>query len=121
MLDADALMRQAGMTAHDWMLEAKGFVEERFSEYPPEARAILMAAYMNGAAGDEIAMYLRSLAEATEPLLDVVRAIEGLADSLRSDHPLQGETLGGVQGALQSIADNISDAGNAIASRSSGG
>lgn len=109
MLDAQTVMKQAGMTAHDWMMEAKRFVEDMFEDYPPEARATLIAAYTQAAAGDEIAMHVRALAEAVEPLQDVTRAIEGLGESLRSDHPLQGETLDGVQGALQAIADNIGD------------
>ena len=107
MLDAQTVMKQAGMTAHDWMSEAARFVEERFADYPPEARATLIAAYTNAAAGDEIAMHVRALAEVTEPLQDVVRAIEGLGDSLRTDHPLQGETLDGVRDALQAIAESI--------------
>lgn len=75
MLDALDVMKQAGMTAHDWMMEAHRFVDERFAEYPPEARATLIAAYVNAAAGDEIAMSLRGLAEAAEPLSS---AIDGL-------------------------------------------
>ena len=110
MLDAQTVMKQAGMTAHDWMMEAKRFVEELFGDYPPEARATLIAAYTKAAAGDEIAMHVRALAEAVEPLQDVVRAVEGLGESLRTDHPLQGETLDGVRDALQAIADNIGDA-----------
>jgi hypothetical protein len=66
MLDATTTMKQAGMTAHDWMSEAQDFVEARFADYPPEARATLIAAYAQAAAGDEIAMYLRGLGEAVE-------------------------------------------------------
>lgn len=104
MLGADHVMKQAGMTAHDWMLEAANFVEKRFADYPAEARATLIAAYTTAAAGDEIAMHLRGLVEAAEPLAD---AINGLREPLRSDHPLQGETLDGVRDALQAIADSI--------------
>jgi hypothetical protein len=111
MLDAHEVMKQAGMTAHDWMLEAARFVEDRFADYPPQARATLIAAYTTAAAGDEIAMNLRGLVEAAEPLAD---AIDGLREPLRSDHPLQGETLDGVRDALQSIADNIGEAGGLI-------
>lgn len=78
MLDAQTVMKQAGSTAHDWMLEAQRFVEERFADYPPEARATLIAAYVNAAAHDEIAMNLRGLTEATESLPD---AIDGLRPS----------------------------------------
>jgi len=42
--------------------------------------------------------------------LAIAQAIDGLREPLRSDHPLQGETLGGVRDALQAIADNIADA-----------
>lgn len=107
MLDAQTVMKQAGMTAHDWMSEARNYVERNFAEYPPEARATLIAAYVQTAAGDEIAMSLRGLAEAAEPL---AQSISGLYEALRSDHPLQGETLDGVRDALQSIADNIGQA-----------
>ena len=64
MIEANLLMQQAGMTANTWMIEAKRFVEDWFEDYPPSARATLIAAYVNAAAGDEIAMYLRNLTEA---------------------------------------------------------
>lgn len=35
------------------------------------------------------------------------KAINGLNESLRSDHPLQGETLSGVEHALVEIADAL--------------
>ncbi|UTV81826.1 hypothetical protein MQE22_04145 [Acidithiobacillus sp. YTS05] len=104
MLSATDLMRQAGHTAHDWMQEAAEFVERRFADYPPEARAALIASYVTTAAGDEIAMSLRGLAEAAEPLAGV---IDGLREPLRSDHPLMGETLDGVRDALLEIAQSI--------------
>lgn len=118
MLDAKTIMKQAGDTAHDWMLEATRFVEERFAEYPPAARATLIAAYIKTAAGDELAMNVRGLAEDVMETLDrcmgdLTAAIEGLQDSLRSDHPLQGETLEGVTGALTAIADSIAQRGEA--------
>ena len=37
-------------------------------------------------------------------------AVESLIELLRSDHPLQGQTLDGIEGALSSIADAIEDA-----------
>ena len=78
MLDETTVMRQAGMTAHDWMLEAAEFVEQRFADYPPQARAALIAAYTTAAASDEVAMYVRALAEANET------AGDALADCLRA-------------------------------------
>lgn len=78
MPEANLLMKQAGMTANTWMLEAKTFVEEWFPEYPPAARATLIAAYVNAAAGDEIAMYLRTLTEALGDINITLDASDGL-------------------------------------------
>jgi hypothetical protein len=108
-LDATVVMKQAGVTAKTWMTEAAKLVEERFAAYPPEAKASLIAAYMAAAAGDEIAMHIRGLVEATEELPD---AISGLREALRSDHPLQGETLEGIESALRGIAESIDNAGS---------
>jgi hypothetical protein len=63
--EAETLMRQGGMTAEVWMVAGKRFVEEHFAEYPLEARATLIAAYVTAAAGDQLGMYVRGLAEAT--------------------------------------------------------
>lgn len=62
-IDADRMMRQAAMTANDWGIKAKRFVDEWFDDYPPSARATIIAAYMNAAAGDEIAIGLVNVAE----------------------------------------------------------
>lgn len=70
MLDADSVMKQAGLTAQHWMECATRYVEGRFGNYPPEARATLIAAYMKAAAGDEIAMHVRALAETVSELRD---------------------------------------------------
>lgn len=78
MIEANLLMKQAGMTANSWMMEAKTFVEDWFSEYPPAARATLIAAYVNAAAGDEIAMYLRNLTEAVGDINLTLDAGDGL-------------------------------------------
>jgi hypothetical protein len=40
----------------------------------------------------------------------VATAIVGLQDSLRSDHPLQGETFDGLCGSLDGIAEAIGNA-----------
>lgn len=77
-------MRQAGATARDWMNEAAGFVERRFPDHPPTARARLIAAFVQAAAADEVAMYLRALAEETAESVEAVRSLtEELACAVR--------------------------------------
>lgn len=68
MLEAKLIMDQAAMTADSWGVKARRFVDEWFDDYPPSARATIIAAYMNTAAGDEIAMHLRCLAKAVEDI-----------------------------------------------------
>lgn len=104
MLEADTLAAQASTTARDWMINAQEFVDEWFAKYPLEARVTLIAAYVNAAAKDEIAMYVRGLAEAHGL---VANSIERLEEAMRSDHPLQGETFGGLRDALYAIAGSL--------------
>lgn len=77
-IDADRMMRQAGMTAELWMTKAKTFVEECFDDYPPTARAALIAAYVNAAAGDEIAIGLVNVAETLVDINLTLDAGDGL-------------------------------------------
>jgi hypothetical protein len=79
MLSAGELMRQAGTAAHDWMESAADYVERRFSDYPPTERARLITAYVQAAAADELAMYVRSL---TEELADAAQAVRALTAEL---------------------------------------
>lgn len=78
MREAKLIMDQAAMTADSWGVKAKRFVEEWFDDYPPSARATIVAAYMNAAAGDEIAMHLRILAKAVEDVNIPLEAGDGL-------------------------------------------
>lgn len=78
MLEAYDVMMQASMTAKTWARAAKDFVEDEFSEYPPASRATIIAAYMNAAAGDEIAMHVRSLVEAVDDMRGTLEAGNGL-------------------------------------------
>jgi hypothetical protein len=43
--------------------------------------------------------------EISEAAGDLAGALSGLSESLRSDHPLQGETFDGITGALMAIAE----------------
>ena len=47
------------------------------------------------------------IARAIESIGAVADAISGLDESLRSDHPLQSQTLDGIEGALSSIASAV--------------
>ena len=78
MLEAKLIMDQAAMSADSWGVKAKRFVEEWFDDYPPSARATIIAAYMNAAAGDEIAMHLRILAKVVEDVNLSLGAGDGL-------------------------------------------
>lgn len=75
MLSAGEQMRQAGDTAASWLSEAAEFVERRFPDHPPTACARLIAAYVQAAAADEVAMYLRTLAEEAPEGVEAVRAL----------------------------------------------
>jgi hypothetical protein len=90
-------MRQAPMTAHDYLLSAVHDIDEVLGKGYARAHPELMAAFIQTAALDFGAAV-------------IARAIEGLAEPLRSDHPLQGETLDGLESALNAIADAIADA-----------
>jgi hypothetical protein len=63
----------------------------------------LIAAYMETAAKDFGDVCLAK--EIGEAVGDPAEAISGLSESLRSDHPLQGETFAGIAGALMAIAE----------------
>lgn len=103
-MDADDLMRQASMTANTWMLDAKRAVDEVFGNVPLEVRATLIAAYVNAAAGDELAMSLFGIPEAIETVKEGIARLE---EPLRKDHPLQWEDFSGLRLALLEIASSI--------------
>lgn len=60
---AETLMKQAGWTAEYWLRSAKDFVEEEFKGLPPAQRTTLIAAYVQAAALDELAMNVRSISD----------------------------------------------------------
>ncbi|WP_105215373.1 hypothetical protein [Pseudoalteromonas sp. T1lg22] len=61
MVDAETLMKQAGMTADTWLTQAIEATEHLpISE---ESRAMIIAAYIQAAAQDQHTMTIRALAE----------------------------------------------------------
>lgn len=61
MLDPEALMRQAGMTAATWLDQAQEAVEGM--EISDEGKAQIISAFMRAAAQDQHTMTIRNLAE----------------------------------------------------------
>jgi hypothetical protein len=94
MPDPELLFQQAPMTAHDYMSHGVHDIDGMFGEGFAEAHPALLAAYMQTASID----YGASL---------IASKIGELRESLRSDHPLQGETFDGFASAIESIADKI--------------
>ncbi|CAA0113351.1 Uncharacterised protein [BD1-7 clade bacterium] len=62
MTDAETLMRQAGMTAEEWLRRAERAVDGM--EISDDAKATIIAAFIQAAAQDQHTMTIRSLAEA---------------------------------------------------------
>jgi hypothetical protein len=104
----DEMTKQARMTAEYWMERAAGFVEKRFATYPSAARATLIAAYTQAAAGDEIAMKLGGVSDAFQ---DIGRHFEPL--DLHFDHlgSLIREGLSGVGAALHGMVSTYDESG----------
>jgi hypothetical protein len=101
--DYDTLLRQATMTAHDYMLHAVADIDKLLGKGYAKDHPELIAAYMQTAARDFGAGCLAK--EISEAAGDLAGAISGLSESMRSDHPLQGETFDGIAGALMAIAE----------------
>ena len=91
-----------------WLDEASDAVGNMvFNEGVPLTEAswaTLIAAYMQASATAAVALHTRELARNVDRLAS---RFDGLGEMLRSDHPLQGETLGGVTSALEHIAENL--------------
>jgi hypothetical protein len=88
------LARQASMLAHDFAMNAQfdldGIFGAGFAKRHPE----VIGAYMQTAALNFTAGLLAD-------------KIEDLHESLRSDHPLQGETFASIAAALECIAEKL--------------
>lgn len=61
------ISHKASTMAHHRMLNGTSLLERKI-DYSPEARATLIAAYMNASAQYEIALYLRELCEGIDGL-----------------------------------------------------
>ena len=79
-------------SASDFMDEAVKAIDEKFGCGFARRNPSLIAAHMHAAG-----------------LVSISSSLFELKDSLRSDHPLQGQTFSGLESALQSIADSIAN------------
>ena len=93
---ADLLLRQAPQTAKQYLNNAISDVDELLGDGYAKKHPELLGAYMQTCALD----FGCSI---------VAHEIQQLQDSLRTDHPLQGETLGGISEALGAIAGAIAE------------
>jgi hypothetical protein len=95
----DEVMVASSINYTNWAMErAVNAINKMLGEDCATRHPELIAAYMRTAAS---MMHARLIAEAID---DLGGAISNLSEPLRSDHPLQGETLGGLSEALQNIA-----------------
>ena len=90
MLSAKELMDQSAMTADTWMRRAKEDVDNRFEGYPAEAKAVIIAGYMQAAGLDEIAMHQRALVEQLEQTTIALQALNEIADCIGYLVPSKG-------------------------------
>jgi hypothetical protein len=96
MTDADTLMRQAHMTAHDYMLNARVDIDSIFGAGYAKAHPELVAAYMQTAVRD---FHTTFTVHSQQTL---VHAIDRIADALT------GKNNSGVGYALEEIAGALS-------------
>lgn len=71
MLDAETLMRQAGITANEWLNQANEAVKN--IDISDDSKARVIAAFMYAAAQDQHTMTIRNLAEEKllkEPIIE---------------------------------------------------
>lgn len=75
-LDATALMRQANMTAHDYIMEAKREVNDLFPELSHAQRAPIIAAWAQAASLDFVGAVLsQHLGLIADQLQDIARGL----------------------------------------------
>ncbi len=105
--DYSTLLRQASATADDYLMNAIQDIDKRLGDGYAETHPDLIAAYMKVAAMDLGAASLaKEIGESiSEAGLEIGQAISGLSESLRSDHPLQGQTFDGLESSLREIAN----------------
>ena len=106
-LSGDGIMRQAKMTAHDYLLAGIKDIDELFGKGTARKHPALVTVYAQIAVIDGgdgiIAQQVRA------GLAAIAEAISDCREDLRSDHPLQGETFQGLTEALNVIAQAIDE------------
>jgi hypothetical protein len=92
--DAYLPARQASMIVADFLINGRFDLDGQFGKGFAKQHPELFGSYLRAAA----AIFAGFL---------VADKIDGLRESLRSDHPLQGETFADIAAALQSIAEKL--------------
>jgi hypothetical protein len=99
------LLRQAPMTAYEYLLSAIDHIDQKLGKGYAKQHPELIGAFMQSAAID---LGAAVIARAIESVAETISAqFVGIVDASRSDHPLQGETLSGIGDALNRIAEAV--------------
>jgi hypothetical protein len=112
-MSPETALRQAHMTARDYAIHAVSDLcvilgidrreagwTEKLAPFAPVLAAMVKAAAMD--------FDTAAKADADERLRDTLeRSLRGLAENVRLDHPLMGQTLDGIASALGEIASAI--------------
>jgi hypothetical protein len=102
------LMRQAKMTAAEYMHAAQVDIDEKFGDGFARKHPELIAAYMTTAAQDfGAATIARSIQDGFDQVQRRLSPLDAMAENVRSDHPLMGSTLSDIADGLQAIASAI--------------
>lgn len=96
------LFRQAPMTADTYLSCAIVDIDEKLGKGYAKEHPELIAAYMQTSALD---LGTSIMARAIDNLVEKLPDAERLLEVLRTDHPLQGQTLDGIEQALLAIAE----------------
>ena len=99
------LLRQAPMTANEYLLSAIDHIDQALGKGYAKAHPELIGAFMQASAMDLGAAVIARAIESVD-VSAISSAIESLCESL---HPLQGKTLDKVESALELIATAISE------------
>ena len=111
-ISGDTIMRQAHMTAHDYLMHAIRDINELMGEgaaekYPQIVAAMIQAAATDGGA-TVIAKQVRlGFSDLGEVVAEIHLSLDNVAENVRSDHPLMAESFEGLEGALRSIAEML--------------
>jgi hypothetical protein len=104
----ETLLRQASMTATEYLDNAVQNIDERFGKGYAKAHPELIGAFMQTAAADlGGAVIARAIQDGFEGVAHAITEGYG-SEAQRTDHPLMGETLDGITNALQQIAEALS-------------